>query len=251
MIDTLRRRWTLAPLSVRGWPAPSGLVLRPTSTADDENLAGLLQAAYDGTVDFEPRHDYHQELRMWREVDGADDAASFVATAGGQLVGTCLVSHELGSPFIYELAVSPAWQRRGVGKAVLDAALGSLAGRFQMAAAWVTHGNVESEALLDAAGFFPVTPPMDQRRALGHYRAASVLAALDASSVIAAASEVDAAGTVRLWMVVPRAQGEEAVRVRDVDVVVTMVEPDDLRLPIIAQVGMPLRGGAWLFTHRR
>ena len=50
----------------------------------------------------------------------------FVAEDGGALLGAIMCGHDGRRAFIYHLAVVQACQRRGIGKALLDAALCAL-----------------------------------------------------------------------------------------------------------------------------
>ncbi|WP_242478653.1 GNAT family N-acetyltransferase [Rubrivivax gelatinosus] len=51
---------------------------------------------------------------------------SFVAQDGGELVGTILCGHDGRRGLIHHLAVAPGRRRRGLGRALLDAALAAL-----------------------------------------------------------------------------------------------------------------------------
>ncbi|WP_310736913.1 MULTISPECIES: GNAT family N-acetyltransferase [unclassified Rubrivivax] len=93
-------------------------------------------------VAFERRH-LPAALALWRSIPGiglskADEPAalaaflrrnpglSFVALDGGELVGTLLCGHDGRRGLIHHLAVAPARRRRGLGRALLDAALAAL-----------------------------------------------------------------------------------------------------------------------------
>jgi ribosomal protein S18 acetylase RimI-like enzyme len=51
---------------------------------------------------------------------------SFVAEAGGRIVGAVLCGHDGRRGYLHHLAVAPAWRRRGIGRVLVDAALGRL-----------------------------------------------------------------------------------------------------------------------------
>lgn len=77
-------------------------------------------------------------LRLWRTTDGisTDDGAalvrrflrrnpggSFIAHAGGRLVGAVLGGHDGRRGMLWHLAVARSARRRGIGKALVDRAL--------------------------------------------------------------------------------------------------------------------------------
>jgi len=87
--------------------------------------------------------DYHAALRLWEATEGVglSDADSpraiqqflarnpglgFVASAGGELVGTILCGHDGRRGFIYHLAVHPAHRRRGLGRQLVRRGLAAL-----------------------------------------------------------------------------------------------------------------------------
>lgn len=187
----LRRRWALSPLPGPGAiRSNEGVTLRPTAPADDRALAALLQRCYLGTIDFDADHDFQKELLTWRSVDYADDEASTVAVSDGELIGMCLIAHELGSPLVYEVAVAPERRRAGVGRHLLVTSLTNLAERrAEMVAAWVTLGNFASEALLGSAGFVPVGQPLGASAGVAYYRAALAIEQIDVANAVALATD--------------------------------------------------------------
>jgi putative acetyltransferase len=52
---------------------------------------------------------------------------SLVAEAGGRLVGAVLCGHDGRRGYLHHLAVLPEWRRRGIGRRMVAACLGSLA----------------------------------------------------------------------------------------------------------------------------
>jgi putative acetyltransferase len=87
--------------------------------------------------------DYDDVIALWRACEGiglsaADErdaiatyldrnpAMSFVAVAGGRIVGAVLGGHDGRRGYLHHLAVQPAWRRRGIGCALVDAALAAL-----------------------------------------------------------------------------------------------------------------------------
>jgi len=87
--------------------------------------------------------DYDAAIELWRRVEGleiaeGDDRESVaqflarnpglsrVATDGSAIVGVALCGHDGRRGHIYHLAVDPAYQRRGLGKRLLDESLEDL-----------------------------------------------------------------------------------------------------------------------------
>lgn len=242
-----RRRWVLAPVAER--PERPGPMLRSTSPTDDHLVAELLDRTYVGTIDHDPDANHVGELETWRAVDGADDQASALAPEGDQLIGACLIGRELGAPLLYEIAVLGSHRRRGVGRLLLDHSLTVLAARREPhVAAWVTDGNAASEALLSNAGFVSVTPPVVAADALGYYRAAGAIGAVEAVPDAPLAVTLDDEGPT-LWIL----DGDDppaVVTVRNVDVQVRHVSPTSPRVCELASRAMPLRNAAWLLDQR-
>jgi ribosomal protein S18 acetylase RimI-like enzyme len=88
-------------------------------------------------------NDYDAAVELWRRVEGleiaeGDDRESVgqflarnpglsrVATDGSAVVGVALCGHDGRRGHIYHLAVDPAYQRRGLGKRLLDESLEDL-----------------------------------------------------------------------------------------------------------------------------
>src|SRR4029077_12305692 len=95
----------------------------------------------------EPREfsldDYATAVELWKKVEGVeiaegdskDEIAQYllrnpglsrVAIAGSIIVGVALCGHDGRRGYIYHLAVDPNFQRRGVGKRLLDEGLDRL-----------------------------------------------------------------------------------------------------------------------------
>jgi GNAT superfamily N-acetyltransferase len=248
-MERLRRRWVIAPISSPEIVPLPDLSVRNTVPADDAALAALLDESYEGTIDADPDADHADEVRTWREVDFADDEASWVAVDGARLVATSMIGRELGAPFLYEIATSPSHRRTGVARRLLSASMRALADRGEPhLAAWVTAGNQPSERLLAGLGFTPVTAPLRRYRALGLYRAAQAVRQIDVpkDAPLAASSLPDG---VTLW-VIAHAGPSMKVDVGGVTVSVELVSPADDRIPTIAATSVPLRGASWLLAQR-
>lgn len=244
-----RRRWVLAPIAAVSFEDRDDQTTRPTTPADDRRLARLLDDAYLGTIDYDDAADHVAELETWRKIDGADDEASRLAIADGEVVGACLVGRELGAPFLYEIAVINKLRRHGLARALLDQALSALAVRGEPhIAAWVTDGNTASEALLSSAGFVQVTPAVEPAEALGYYRAAGTVRSVAPDPDVPLAVTVDEPGPV-LW-VIDGHRPSESVIVHDVTVSVRHLEPSSPEITELAARAMPLRGVAWLLSLR-
>jgi GNAT superfamily N-acetyltransferase len=249
-VDLPRRRWVLAPISA---PAEGGATvhMRATTPDDDRRLAELLDVAYAGTIDDDPDHDHHGELETWREIDGADDGASFVAgPAAGPFHAACLLGRDLGAPFLYEIVTHPAHRRSGLARLLLGRSLRVLQARDEpLLAGWVTDGNLASEGLLGGLGFVPVTPPVVEALGVGFYRAAAATrrVELPATAVLAATST--AVGPT-LW-IVDRPGPSTQVEVAGSSVRVCRIGVDDDQVGVLAETAMPIRGAAWLLGQRR
>ena len=87
--------------------------------------------------------DYRRVIALWRACEGiglseADRRAgigaylrrnrnmSFVAVAKGRVVGAVLCGHDGRRGYLHHLAVTPAWRRHGIGRALVDAAVARL-----------------------------------------------------------------------------------------------------------------------------
>lgn len=234
-----RRRWVIAPPTSRRARSVSRYVERNTSPSDDGDLAVLLDAAYDGSIDHDPEADHLGELRTWRSVDGADDAASFVAIDGSSLIGASLIGRELGTPLLYEIAVLPGHRSQGAATQLLSASISRLRDE-PMVAAWVTHGNEASEALLRSAGFWPSTRPLGRPEGLAIFAAASIIEAVDppAGAVLWAGT---GEGGPELW-VIGEDGTSETFEGRRGPVTVHRVSPGDRRVTLAAATTTPLSG---------
>ena len=87
--------------------------------------------------------DYDAVIALWRGCEGIgltesdtrpaiaaylarNPDMSFVAEAGGRLVGAVLGGHDGRRGYLHHLAVDPAWRRRGLGRELTDAVLARL-----------------------------------------------------------------------------------------------------------------------------
>src|SRR6266566_5096524 len=83
--------------------------------------------------------------------------ASHVALEGDRIVGAILITHWMGMPLVAELGVAKDRRGRGFGRALLQAAMGRLAGRDELRLAlYVTVGNDAAIALYRSMAFVQV-----------------------------------------------------------------------------------------------
>src|SRR3989442_13548 len=80
--------------------------------------------------------------------------ASHVALEGDRIVGAILITHWMGMPLVAELGVAKDRRGRGLGRALLETAMGRLAGREEpRLALYVTVGNDPAVALYRSMDF--------------------------------------------------------------------------------------------------
>lgn len=136
---------------------PPGVRLRAYRPGeDDDAVVGVLAAAYDGTP--EAGWD-HARLAARRTMPWFDPQDLLVAVApGGEAVGlhwTKRRSSRVGE--VYNLAVAPRMQGRGLGRALLRAGLRHLAARgCHRVLLWVNEDNRDAIELYTAHGFAEV-----------------------------------------------------------------------------------------------
>jgi ribosomal protein S18 acetylase RimI-like enzyme len=87
--------------------------------------------------------DHHEVIALWRATEGVgltvsdereaigaylarNPGMSFVAVAGGRIVGAVLGGHDGRRGYLHHLAVTPAWRCRGIGRALVAASLAPL-----------------------------------------------------------------------------------------------------------------------------
>jgi ribosomal protein S18 acetylase RimI-like enzyme len=78
---------------------------------------------------------------------------SFVATAGGQLVGVSLAGHDGRRGYLHHVAVAAAHQKRGIGRHLVEACLAALkAEEMEKVNFWVKADNAAGLAFWHRVG---------------------------------------------------------------------------------------------------
>ena len=138
--------------------APHDPSARPVTPADAPALAGLMLAAYRGTIDDAGEGPKEARAEVDRLFDGAygpfDWAASELSIRGMNVVSAALITFSHGMPFLAFSLTTPCEQRRGLARAGLLRAMHRLAieGHRCLHLA-VTPGNVPAESLYASLRF--------------------------------------------------------------------------------------------------
>jgi GNAT superfamily N-acetyltransferase len=143
-------------------PLPPGLCLRTVALpADLPHIAALYNAAF-GLDD--PEAVTPDQVAPFRRHPGLDPSGAFLALDGDLAVGVGVGSVEVPAAgdatrrgAVELLAVQPAYQRRGIGRALLHAVLGWLAGRGVAVVEAVVQAPTPL-AMLERYGFARVAP---------------------------------------------------------------------------------------------
>ncbi len=146
-------------------PVPDGIRLVPPEEGEIARLTAFLMDVYDGHM--EQRYGLHTGTEEeWREYVGGllkgDSGrfmpdASFVGMEGTDIAGAILLTQWMGMPLVAELGVSKGQRGRGLGRALLQAAMNRLEGLGERRLAlYVTVGNDPAVALYRSAGFAQV-----------------------------------------------------------------------------------------------
>lgn len=150
-----------------------GIAVRPAAFGDAETIAGVEIAAwrdaYRGIVPGAVLDglDLDDEAAVWRErLRQQEDVRVTVATlsdlpapravVGYVTEGPAREDDEAGLGEIWAIYVDPAVQGRGVGRALMDAAMRGLAGRgFGEAILWVFEANAAARGFYERLGWAP------------------------------------------------------------------------------------------------
>jgi len=133
------------------------------ATADDargiaEVRVESWRATYPGVV---PQHvldelDVDEIAAFWRTVPEREDAATFVAERDGVIVAFATVGPDRQEDVgrVYAIYARPSVWGQGVGRALMDAAVRSLAQRWDEAVLWVAEQNPRGRRFYERYGWF-------------------------------------------------------------------------------------------------
>lgn len=157
----------LAGLARRELTPPPGFEIRGWEPTRFLDTANLITRSYEGHVDSQVSDQYRTQAGALRFLDniihypGCGEfypAASYLVQATASpappcgLILTSVVSAGVGH--ITQLCVSPEWQRSGIGRSLLERALGTLAQRgFHAVTLTATLANRSAMELYHSAGF--------------------------------------------------------------------------------------------------
>jgi ribosomal protein S18 acetylase RimI-like enzyme len=144
---------------------PQGLTLQPPEEDEVLGLTKFLIDVYEGHL--EQQYGMHVGPdEEWRGYVGGlfkGDSGqympdvSYVVLEGDRMVGAILVTHWMGTPLVAELGVAKDRRGRGIGRALLEAAMSRLASRDEpRLALYVTVGNDPAIRLYRSLGFAQV-----------------------------------------------------------------------------------------------
>ncbi len=144
---------------------PDGVRLVPPEEAEIARLTDFLVAVYEGHI--EQAYGLHAgSAEEWQDYVGGllkgDSGrfmpdASYVNLEGPRIAGAILVTHWMGMPLVAELGVAKDRRGKGIGRALLQAAMNRLEGLGEpRLALYVTVGNDPAVALYQSMGFLQV-----------------------------------------------------------------------------------------------
>ncbi len=131
--------------------------IRRLEPTDKNELAGLMLNAYVDTIDYEGESlsEALDAVNDWLD-DSPMIAHSYGALVEEQLVSAVLMMTVDNTPFIAFIMTDPNHKRTGLGRAVVQYAIGSLRdSRHQCVVLYITEGNTGSERLFEAEGALP------------------------------------------------------------------------------------------------
>ena len=129
---------------------PAGVVLQPPEEDEVLGLTKFLMDVYEGHMEQAygihtgPEEEWRGYVAGLFKGDSGQfmPDASHVALEGDRIVGAILITHWMGMPLVAELGVAKDRRGRGLGRALLETAMGRLAGRDEpRLALYVTVGN--------------------------------------------------------------------------------------------------------------
>ncbi|MDB5860275.1 MAG: hypothetical protein JWQ76_3964 [Ramlibacter sp.] len=160
----VRHEYVLALPAAGPWappPLPAGLVARAITVTDVQLLAGLMLAAYRGTIDYEGEEMAEAVAEVEGYFSGADGNAplpqhSVALVRDDVIESACMVKHWLrrDCPLVAYVMSTADRKRQGLAAFVLGRTIAQLrrAGYSELRAV-ITEGNVASERLFQRAGF--------------------------------------------------------------------------------------------------
>jgi len=158
----------IVPVTVRAAQAPC--LIRPVQEGDRAALEAGYAGAFADTIDLYGYSPEAMTRSAARDVgaayqeDPAIRAASHVALAGEDLIGSALVARFETGPHLDVLFVRACWRRGGVARALVAAMVNALYAQGEMALSSFHHiGNQASAAWHRSAGFMEIPDLMIAR----------------------------------------------------------------------------------------
>lgn len=148
--------------AARKVPLPDGVRLQPPEEGEVLGLTSFLMAVYEGHMEQQfglhsgPEEEWRGYVAALFKGDSGQymPDASFVSLDEGHVMGAALITHWMGMPLVAELGVAPERRGRGLGRALLQAAMNRLAERGESTLAlYVTVGNESAISLYRSMGF--------------------------------------------------------------------------------------------------
>ncbi len=151
-------------------PLPSNVVLRPIEPDHYHAIYAAFKDAFGGnwTSTQESEEDYRDFLADEIEIPSVDPSLYHVAWSGEHVVGLVFARIYRGVGMIPQVAVRKAWQRRGIGRALMTASLNALHDRGLTQVRIITNAADEQGArsLYESLGFREVKQHIFYRKPL-------------------------------------------------------------------------------------
>ncbi|MCP4966037.1 MAG: GNAT family N-acetyltransferase [bacterium] len=154
MSEVVKVRYEIDLAMLSSEPADLDPMIRKLRPADRDALAQLMLDAYVGTIDYEGE-------TLAEAIEEVDDwlrgspmlVDSYGAVIGERMVSAVLIQALEDLPLVAYVVTDPDHKRAGLGRAVLEVALGSLrAAGYKRVVLYITKGNIASERLFAAVG---------------------------------------------------------------------------------------------------
>lgn len=134
-------------------------IIRPNSQYIND-ISQLFFESYDN-LGFDGINTLDEQMkslsRYFRDIGGdklLNDASSIILDSNNEVIAACLISSWEGIPLVYDVAVSSAYRRSGLGTNLLKHALHTLKDKYDFLRLFVYSGN-PAESVYDKLGFFP------------------------------------------------------------------------------------------------